>query len=387
MSRILFSLFVSTLTISSFGAGQQPAAPSTPARTRAIGQVTAIDKNAKQLTVHSDAGSDLKITVDDGTSFLRAAPGQRDLRSAPHIPFGEINAGDRVIVAGVIGEEQKTIAARTIVVMSKDDVARKQATDREEWDRGVSGVVKTLDPEKKMVTVTVRGGFGGGREVAILADKATLRRYAPDSVKFSEAKPSTFAEVKAGDQVRARGKSSEDNLQFTADEIVSGTFHHMAATIKSIDAATGTLVVTDLDAKKPVTVHTNADSTLRKMPEQMAQFLAMLLQGGGGPGGGSPGGAGRGGFAGRSAGGAGGPGGPGGAGGRGGMQQMMDRIPAITLAELKPGDAVIVASTTGSKPDEVTAITMIAGVEPILTAPNRQMMLGNWNLDMNMGGS
>ena len=312
--------------------------------------------------------------------------------------------------------------------MSKDDVAKKQATDREEWDRGISGVVKAVDPEKKVVTVTVRG-FGGGRDVAVLSDKSAFRRYAPDSVKFSDAKTSTFAEVKVGDQVRARGKSSEDNQQFTADEIVSGTFHHMAATVKSVDAASGTLVVTDLDAKKPVTVHTNADSTLRKMPEQMAQFLAARLQAGGGPGGG-----GRGGFGGRPPGGqqgeggqmrrrgggqpgagqagggqsgggpAGGgqegqagpgsPGGPGGGGrggfggggGRGGMQQMLDRIPAVTLADLKPGDAVIVASTTGAKPDEVTAITMIAGVEPILTAPNRQMMLGNWNLDMNMSG-
>ncbi len=391
MSRILFSLLVSTLTISSAVLAQPPAS------TRARGVVTAIDKDARKLSVRSDAGSDLTVTVDDGTAILKAAPGTRELRSAPHITFGEINTGDRVLLAGTPGADAKLIAARTLVVMSKDDVAKKQETDREEWEHGIAGVVKAVDPEKKVVTVTVRG-FGGGHDVAVLAEKAAFRRYAPDSVKFSDAKPSTVAEIKTGDQVRARGKASEDNAQFTADEIVSGTFHNMAATIKSVDAASGTLVVTNLDTKKPVTVHINADSTIRKMQEQMAQGLARMLEGGGFRG--RPGGAagGEGGSARRPggeeggngearAGGPGAAGGPGGGrGGRGGMSRMLERIPPITLAELKPGDALIVASTAGAKPDEVTAITMIAGVEPILQAPNRQMMLGNWNVNMNMGG-
>jgi hypothetical protein len=76
--------------------------------------------------------------------------------------------------------------------------------------------------------------------------------------------------------------------------------------------------------------------------------------------------------------------------GRGGafdMQQMLDRMPALALAELKAGDALIIASTAGSDSGQVTAITLLAGVEPILTATpagNRQVMMGSWNLDMNM---
>jgi hypothetical protein len=78
-------------------------------------------------------------------------------------------------------------------------------------------------------------------------------------------------------------------------------------------------------------------------------------------------------------------------GGRGGdMQQMLERLPAIKLEDLKPGDAIIVSSTEGVDPGHVTAITLIAGVEPILSATpagsQRAMMLGNWNMDMNMGG-
>lgn len=73
--------------------------------------------------------------------------------------------------------------------------------------------------------------------------------------------------------------------------------------------------------------------------------------------------------------------------GRGGdMQQMLERMPVLTLAELKAGDALIIASTAGNDAGQVTAITLLAGVEPILTATpagNRQVLMGSWNLDMN----
>ena len=70
------------------------------------------------------------------------------------------------------------------------------------------------------------------------------------------------------------------------------------------------------------------------------------------------------------------------------MEQMIERQPTIELADLKPGDALIIASTAGADPGKITAITLLAGVEPILTsAPKgRQgMVLGNWNLDMGGG--
>ena len=62
---------------------------------------------------------------------------------------------------------------------------------------------------------------------------------------------------------------------------------------------------------------------------------------------------------------------------------MIERMPALTLSDLKTGDALIISSIKGAEPDKITAITLLAGVEPILTtAPKgRQgMVLGNWNL-------
>lgn len=45
---------------------------------------------------------------------------------------------------------------------------------------------------------------------------------------------------------------------------------------------------------------------------------------------------------------------------------MLDRMPATDFASLKPGDTVIVASTLGARQDDYTAITLLAGAQPIL---------------------
>jgi hypothetical protein len=61
---------------------------------------------------------------------------------------------------------------------------------------------------------------------------------------------------------------------------------------------------------------------------------------------------------------------------------MLDNLPAMPLSELKPGDAIMVSTTQGTDPGRVTAITLLAGVEPLLTASptaTRDIMSG-WNL-------
>jgi len=67
---------------------------------------------------------------------------------------------------------------------------------------------------------------------------------------------------------------------------------------------------------------------------------------------------------------------------------MVDRAPVLSLEELKSGEALIVVSTEGAKPFEVTAIVMLAGVEPILAAQpsgSEQMVLGPWSMGMGEG--
>jgi hypothetical protein len=66
--------------------------------------------------------------------------------------------------------------------------------------------------------------------------------------------------------------------------------------------------------------------------------------------------------------------GPGGGPRRGGFdfQEVMDRLPALSVAELKPGDMVIVSSTSGAEPGRLTAISLVSGVGPLLQAIQAQ---------------
>jgi hypothetical protein len=74
--------------------------------------------------------------------------------------------------------------------------------------------------------------------------------------------------------------------------------------------------------------------------------------------------------------------GGGGGGGRGGdLQQMLDKQPAVTVADLKVGEPIVISSAVGAATDHIMAITMLAGVEPILRSPGKpEMSLGGWNL-------
>jgi hypothetical protein len=303
-----------------------------------------------------------------------------------------------VLARGELSEDKTLLAASTVVIMTKADIAQKQQADQAEWGkRGVAGLVTAVDAKAGEVTINTRTAEGLKPLIIVASEKTVVKRYTPDSVKFADAKPGAVADIKPGDQVRALGTKSDDGTHYGAEELVSGSFRNVAATVTTIDMAANTLKVMDLTTKKPLVVHLNADSTLRKLPETVANMLARRAVGTAGPAGATgAGGSWQGGQGTQAAGGAqagGGPGGPGGMrGGRGGdMQQMLEHMPAIKLADLKPGDAIIVSSTEGADPGHVTAITLVAGVEPILSAApggsQRASMLGSWNLDVNISGA
>jgi hypothetical protein len=349
----------------------------TPA-SRAIGSVVAVDAGAKQLTLKTDAGENVAVTLQDRTAFYRVGL-DLDMKKATKISFSDIAAGDRVAARGALSEDKKNLAATSIVVMTQADVAKKHEAEEADWkSRGVAGVITAVNPDSKEITISVRTHEGQRPIIVGAGGNVDMRRYAPDSIRFSDAKPSVFADLKVGDQMRVLGNKNEDGTRITPEYIVSGTFRSVAAQVISVDVAAKIIKVTDLDTKKPALVKIEPDSKMHRLPPNVASMLAMRLKGGAGarpdgaPAG--PGGA------------PGGPGGaPGGAGARGGgdLEQMLDRMPALELTELKPGDALIVSSTAGAEPDKLTAITLLAGVEPILTsAPKgRQgMALGNWNL-------
>ena len=246
--------------------------------------------------------------------------------------------------------------------------------------------MSSVDATARTATISVMSLAGKRDTVVKLGDNAIVRRYQPDSVKFDDAKPATLAELKVGDQLRARGQRNADGSEFAAQEIVFGSFRHIAGRITSLDAAGSAIVVADLATKKPVTVKISSDSQLKKLPPFLAERLSVRLKGtpdaAAGAARQSPGGAPagpRGGGMGSGA----GPGGPQGAD----LQQMLSRVPDIQLSDLQKGEAVMLVATEGSMGAAPKAITLLSGVETILTAsPNGSgaaMLLSPWN----MGGS
>jgi hypothetical protein len=377
-----------------------PTSAQTPAAAKPVGTIKSISGNT--ITLTTDAGSDVTILVQDATKLVRVAPGQKDLKDAAPIQLQSLQPGDRILVLGRLADDGKSILARSLVAMKQADVAEKQTHEREEWQKhGTGGLVSGVDPASNTITISLPA-VGEKKTVTLHLSNATiLRRYAPDSVKFDDAKPAPLDQIKPGDQLRARGTRNADGSELTADEVVSGSFRNIAGTISAIDASAGTLTVVDLATKKPVTLKITADSQIRKIPAPMAQRIAMRLKGtpadappqaaNGSPASSAPASK----PAGPPAGGTGasGPAGmerPSGAGGGGAdLQQAILRMPAATLAEMQKGDVVMIVATASGSNGIPSAITLLSGVEPILAAsPNSSAstILSPWSLSGAPGG-
>src|SRR3984957_12312871 len=115
------------------------ALPVAAQNTQSAGVVTKIDADAKQLTLKTDAGAELSVTMSPKVAYRRVAPGERDVRNGQTIAIGDINVGDRALAVGKL--EGSTVTASLIVIMSKADVAKTHAAEQAEWDkRGVIGI-------------------------------------------------------------------------------------------------------------------------------------------------------------------------------------------------------------------------------------------------------
>jgi len=368
-ARAVLQPLIFAVLAASLSAGRQATQPP-----RVLGTVQAI--NGKSLTVLSDSGTASTIMIEDATKLLQIEPGKTDLKEAAPLSLADLQPGDRVLVRGVLADDGKTLRAASLVAMKKAAISEKQNKERSEWQRGVGGLVKSVDPGVQTIVLTTNG-LSGNKEVALHLSKDTvLRRYAPDSTRFDAAKVAPLSAVQVGDQLRARGSRHADGAGFEAAEIVSGTFRNIAGTVNDLDARGNTIVIQDLASKSPVTVKISAESQMRKLPPQFAERLAARLKGQSGETS-APQNAGQSQPSDQTAVGA------SNRAGGGDLQQMLTRMPAATLVDLQKGDAVMVVATQGTEKDSPTVVTLLAGVEPILRASpkgGQDMILSPWTL-------
>ena len=371
---------------------------------RFVGTVTAI--SGETMTVKTDDGSVRQVTVPASAVLKRVEPGQKDLSSAATIQLADLETGDRVLVKLNTDAAASVPEAAQIVTIKRADVAQKQQQDREDWQlHGVGGLVKSVDPAAGVIVLTSGAGPTAKTVTVHVTNSTVLKRYAPASVRFDLAQPAPIDAIQPGDQLRARGTKNPDGTELNATEVVSGSFRNIAGTVTSLDPASSTMVIKDLATKKQVTIHITPDAQMHALPETHGSHAGSAPQGhcsrrkrrcawlpvrgywtrsrrNGNPppapgqpaapaGGDRPTGGARWGGAGRAQSG-------------GDMQQILNRAPAIQFADLKKGEAVMLVSTAGSS--DVTAITLLTGVEPLLEAPEASRnLLSNWS--MGTGGA
>jgi len=337
MTRIVFAALAVTLGMA-----------QTPAPARFVGTIAEIRVDTAELVVKPDNAAPLTVKLSSDTVAERVEPGAKDLKTAQPMKASDIVVGDRVLVVmmpdgGVI---------RRIVDMSSVDITKRNEADRADWNkRGIAGVVATKTGNE--ITVRMRSMQGEIRTTVTVTDKTTYRRYAPDSVKFAEAKLSKLDEVSVGDQLRARGQKSEDGLKVTAEDVVFGTFLTKAGAVTAVNPETKEITVKELGTNNPLVIKLTADSQLKRMPSMAAP---------GGPGGmtgnrppgavappaPAPGAVAR----------------PAGAGPD--IAQMIERMPPGKIEDLKVGETIVVSSTKGAKSDQLAAITLLANADMLI---------------------
>lgn len=337
------------------------------------------------LTLTTAAGQEYAVAVPAGAKVLVVPPGA-SAKDAVAGTLDDVAVGDKAIVLGTAGDVGTSLTATKVYLLKAAAIAQSHAAAEEGWAQGVGGIVKSVEVSGGKVVLA-----SGMKTVTVVVTPSTVvRHYSGGSVSFADAKRCPLGDVKPGDQLRVRGAKAADGLTVTADEMVAGTFHNFSGLLTAVDAAAGTVTLKDLVTKRSVTVSVTPSSNVRRLAPQMAMGIAARMKGAA-AGGGAPHGAaappasgassaagasyGAGAF--RGAGAAQG-------GGRGGadLSQMLARLPTETVAGLKPGEAVmIVASSPADDEGKSAAVTLVVGVEPLLTAlPAGEMTLSPWNL-------
>jgi hypothetical protein len=353
LSRILVCALVLFAGIPAAIAQTASTATSDPAITAlsVMGVVTDLKPDSHQVIVKTAAGNQVTVTLSDRTVFMRIPPGEKTKDKFIKITAADFGSGDSVFARGRMSEDRKNLPALEFYVMSRGEIAQKRESQRDEWrKRGVAGAISALNTETKEISLDSRTPNGPKPVVIAANDGTKFRRYAPDSIRFSDARQSSFAELKVGDQLRALGTRSDDGSRLKAEEIVSGSFQTIGGTITEVRPESNEIKINDSQNHQQVTIIVKKDSSMRRLTPELLAALTPARTGG----------------AGASTSTAASPASASAAKGAGDLQEMFDKLPTFTLQELKTGDSILVSSTKGAEPTQVTAIAVVSGVGPLL---------------------
>jgi hypothetical protein len=320
-----------------------------------IGVVASVDRAARRLTLRTDAGSTIAIVLAEGAAPLRTKPGATTLEGAATIALEDVATGDRVMARGTLSAEKDRLDARQLVVMSQQDLSAKREQEQADWKRrGALGVVTAVSATDGTISLRVgRSTDAPPLVVRTAGREVSFRHYVPGSVRFADAKPSSIGEVRLGDELRVKGDRDEAGA-VVAEQVVFGTFTIVSGTVSAVGSDSVTLQADDTPRK--LTVAVGPDARLRRLPPEMAAWQGRSRESGpatreGTAGNREPAAGGR-----------------EWSGGRRNPEDLLQRMPETTLAELKSGDRILVSSTKGSDPNHLDAIVLVSGLPPASAA-------------------
>jgi hypothetical protein len=328
--------------IALLGLAQSVQQPTTD-RARVIGEITAVDVSAGRVTIKSDSGDVTSILVNGETTILSVPPGEQSLEKAPRISLSELNPGDRLYARYGPGADSQAAPARQLVVMSAAHIKKRQNEEKDAWQkRGISGVVISLNPKTTEITI-VSPQRDGIKQIIVSASKVKrFRRYALESIKFSDARPSSFAELRPGDQLGALGEKNADGTALAAEEIISGGFRTVGGTVTSVSGDTGEVKIKLFGTGQPLTLVAGKNSVIRRIPAKVATLIAQRAVS----------------INAKKA-------------DTEDSQEIIERLPTIPVSELKAGDVILTASAMGNDPTRLKAINVLAGIDGIINALQR----------------
>jgi hypothetical protein len=315
-----------------FGAAIFAAALGAQTQKTVMGTVTEFKPLA--IGIQADDGRAMLLKFGPDTSVLTVIPGETDLKKAKPAAITDIVTGDRIMASYVEGLSD----VRRVVLITNRDIAKRNEAERQDWKaRGISGIVKSVEGDR--ILLELRTAEGAHTVTVVVSGKTKLRRYAPDSVRFTDAVMSTTAEISMGDQLQARGPKSDADTKMAAEDIVFGTFLTKLGTITAVNREAGEIQIQDVATNLPLTIHITAASQLKMMPDMRAiLFGAKPAEHSAAPPPREP-------------------------AGRFDLQRTLQQLPPAKLEDLKVGGGVMVTSTKGTKGNELTAIMMLANAD------------------------
>ncbi len=344
-----------------------------------------IKQNMAVGVVKSVGDEKVAIETKDGTidaillsvsSYKVLPPDNLSLSAATDSKLENVSVGDRVLITGKVSDDKTRIMTKTIYLVKGSEIAAMQESERADWQkRGLSGRVVAADPATKTITVETRGITGDASKMVVSPKpEAVFLRYSNNSASFKDAVASNFADIKVDDMIQVLGDKSEDQTTYKAEKLISGAFITVAGTITATDPTKNEVTIKDFKSNKEVTIKVIPSSLVKKFPEEAAKRMAFAQmmqgrqQGGSGPQppastrrqrpanteNASKSGEGR-----RR-----GQRGQGGA--RFNINEMLQRFPTVEVAELKPGEMIAASSAKGADPTNLTAIRLLAGIEPFV---------------------